>query len=202
MTRKTPELHRRLSVTIGTEDLPVYCTPKQELLRQVIRKSREPHIAQYTPQDKLRRFRDIPSLNKWARVSGRVIYAATNTAGDQLAGVINYKPQAPPASVHAHLPEGARMPTHTLGLRMYEGYRDPELALALARVTLSDYFAQPENGVDVRKFGGLWARPAGGNEPMVELCKEMRFEELGNDNDRLSMVLSPGLDLMTTIFRG
>lgn len=98
----------------------------QTLAHDLVRVSREEIIMKSTPGDISRRFRDVPTANRWQKEGQRSIYSLY---GKSLAGIIWYDIR-PRRDIDAE---------YTFAIRMYEEARGKKLAHAFMKAAHQDF---------------------------------------------------------------
>jgi GNAT superfamily N-acetyltransferase len=107
-----------------------------------------------------------------------------NNRGD-LGGVVWYGREEPPDYL-----SDATAANHTFAIRLYEGYHGKGLGRPFMKTTLESYI----NGLTALErsdVGGIWLETCDDNEAALALYEKFGFEVVGNDKERVGMVLSP-----------
>lgn len=147
---------------------------------QLIRKSQEPNILKYTPNDAAKRFGSIEMLNAW-RAKGRDIHWLLGADND-LAGIIWYGKSKFP--VDMELPE---IPEETFAIRIYDGYSGHGLARPF--MTLSLRTAVQLKQQRGEKVAGIWLQTDLDNEAACAAYTKFGYQEVARDGQRITMVL-------------
>lgn len=159
------------------------------LERQLITKSRQPAILQYTPKDAAERFGSPARLAAW-RAKGRELHWLLGLDRD-LAGIIWYGPAKFPldaAELEVPLPE---IPEETFAIRLYEGYAGHGLARPAMQLSLKTYVAhQQARG---QKVKGIWLQTDLDNAAAVAVYTKFGYQEVAQDDRRITLVLSSEL---------
>lgn len=162
-----------------------YITTKVDdtLLAQLINKSLQPNIVKYTPNDSRKRFGNSQMFRLW-QAKGREIYLLLGP-GDDLAGIIWYgKASFPIAEL-----ELAETPQETFAIRLYEGYTGQGLAVPFMKQTLR--LAVQRKQATNQPITGIWLQTDLSNAPARASYVKFGYEEVHQDKERITMVLSP-----------
>lgn len=147
---------------------------------QLIRKSQEPNILKYTPNDASKRFGSIDALNKW-RAKGREIHWLLGADND-LAGIIWYGKSEFP--VQMELPE---IPQETFAIRIYDGYSGHGLARPFMTLSLRTAVRLKQQRGE--KVVGIWLQTDLDNEAACAAYTKFGYQEVARDGQRITMVL-------------
>ncbi len=158
---------------IGTGESP-------ELIGQLLEKSQEANIRQYTPNDAAKRFGTKEMFAAW-KAGGRDLYWLLGK-NDDLAGIIWYgkKPFPFPA-------DEEETPTETFAIRLYDGYNGKGLAVPAMRQTLRLHVqAARGRGEPVQ---GLWLETDTDNPAAIHVYTKFGYREVHRTDERITMVL-------------
>lgn len=148
---------------------------------QLIQKSRQPKIMQYTPNDAKQRFGDAAMLQQW-RAKGREIHWLLGPDND-LAGIIWYGKSTFPLDIE--LPE---VPEETFAIRLYDGYTGHGLARPFMKQSLK-LFVQAKQQVG-EKIPGIWLQTDIANEAARRAYTKLGYREVAHDDTRITLVLT------------
>lgn len=152
------------------------------LKRQLIEKSKQPHIADSTPSDLRERFGDSVMLSKWLE-KGRIVHCMIGSDND-LAGIIWYGKANPPLNVEMN-----SMPEKTFAIRIYDGYVGKGLAKPFMRQSLQILVkSELEKG---KNIDGIWLKTKTTNEAGKAVYSKFGYEEIQSDDKFIVMVLTP-----------
>jgi ribosomal protein S18 acetylase RimI-like enzyme len=171
----------RLGDFPGHSDLSIYTGVNAWYRDQVISKSHEPHILKHTPKDAESRFTNTAAFEEWYE-KGRKLFLLANSSG-HLGGIAWYGKETAPD----YLGTGAN---HTFAIRLYEGFTGRGLGKPFMRATLHNYMGGLGRE-DIEQFGGIWLETCDDNDAAMALYPKFGFEIVGNDKERVGMVLSP-----------
>ncbi|MGH7192834.1 MAG: hypothetical protein ACREJM_04770 [Candidatus Saccharimonadales bacterium] len=151
-----------------------------DLEKQLIKKSREPNILRFTPNDAARRFGDESMLEDWLS-KGREIHWLIGE-GDDLAGIIWYGKLAFPSKA-----DSEEAPEYTFAIRLYQGYTGHHLSVPFMRQSVGIYArAKQEAG---EPLTGLWLETDIDNPAALAAYTKFGYREVGRDDKRVTMVL-------------
>lgn len=151
-----------------------------DLVDQLVAKSREDHIMQWTPKDATKRFVDAEAVGRHIE-RGRQMYALTQN-GD-LAGVIWYGPK-PFADGKISHPAN-----HTFAIRMYQTGEGRHLSRRFMDYSLRDYLVGLMQSPAPVDFKGLWLSTELENRARL-LYARYGYQEVGQIDNEVFMVLS------------
>jgi GNAT superfamily N-acetyltransferase len=166
------------------------------LEQQLITKSRQPNILQYTPKDAAERFGNPTMLKAW-RAKGREIHwllGSKNNQDRDLAGIMWYGASVFPLDIP--LPE---IPRETLAIRIYEGYAGHGLARAFMTQSLKIYLQRKQ--VRGEPITGLWLQTDVTNPAAIAAYTKFGYNEVGRNKRRVTMVL-PATQLLAIAAHG
>ncbi len=147
--------------------------------QQVIKKSRQAHVAAACPGDATERFADLNSLERWLNKKQPDVYALRN--GIDLAGIIWHRPE--------YYPEASNYsPGHTFAIRLYKPYEGKGLAYPFMDECLRHYVQLCSQRGQLDNFG-MWLSTK--DEPrMANFYKRYGYLETFRKDGRLHMTLS------------
>jgi GNAT superfamily N-acetyltransferase len=150
------------------------------LISQVVAKSQEPAIKEFTPKDASKRFGTEEMFKAW-KAGGRDLYWLIGQDGD-LGGIIWYGKKAFPLDIT--LPEP---PAETFAIRLYDGYSGHGLAVPAMKQTLRLHVqAATERGEPV---SGLWLETDSDNPAAIHVYTKFGYHEVHRTAERVTMVL-------------
>lgn len=152
-----------------------------ELLSQLIKKSRQPHIISSTPKDVSERFGDINMLNKWLE-QGRVFHWLIGDNND-LAGVIWYGKKKFPVQ----LTEQKVKANNTFAIRIYENYVGHGLAKPFMFQSLGLYHNSLKEKGDNNL--AIWLSTSINNLAAVAVYTKFGYKEVFRDEEQVYMEL-------------
>jgi len=173
----------RIGDITDRSDLSMYAGINSWYRDQLISKSNEPHILRHTPKDAESRFTDAGAFEIWYE-KGRKLFLLASGSGD-LGGIVWFGQEEPPEYL-----AGTTAANHTFAIRLYEGYHGQGLGKPFMRSALACYM----NGLgrqELEGFGGIWLETCDDNDAAMALYPKFGFEIVGNDKERVGMVLSP-----------
>lgn len=153
-----------------------------ELADQLIAKSRQPAILEYTPKDAKERFANRHALQQWL-AKGRHVHWLLGPGRD-LAGIIWYGKADFPLNIP--LPE--EVPTETFAIRLYEGYVGHGLARPFMALSLRVYAEQLQKQGE--SLPGIWLQTNVDNHAALAVYAKFGYTEIYHDEERVTMVLS------------
>ncbi len=148
---------------------------------QLVTKSRQPAILQYTPRDAQERFGNEQMLEKW-RAKGREMHWLLGAKND-LGGIIWYGPAQFPLSLDL-----AEVPTETFAIRIYEGYSGHGLAVPFLKQSLRLHlqFMKEKN----QPISGIWLQTSVNNPAALAAYSKLGYHEVFRDDAKVTMILS------------
>ena len=162
---------------------------------QIVDKSRQPHIADWTSKDASERFKDLDSTLERIRSQETHLLVEVNTF--DVGGAIWYRREEPPIDISPY------NSTYTFAIRLYEGYTKKGLATPSMRRSLSDFMEDRRLSGELQDLGGIWLSVKKNNRDAIGLYERFGYETVGSYNDiddRLIMVLPA--ERILEIFRG
>lgn len=160
---------QRLDITRGWND---------ELARELVGVSTQPHIRATTPRDAAERFLDEISANEWydnPRKQPTVYTMRLGELGHALSGFIWFSRQT-----HSDAPTFS----YTSGFRLYEGAVGRGLARPFAEIAHED-FSRLHPG------DGVWLETDVDNIPAVKLYQRIGYRAVATNGNRLVMTWQP-----------
>lgn len=151
-----------------------------DLVNQLIQKSQQPAILQYTPNDAKKRFGSQQMFHEWF-AKGREIHWLLSEDND-LAGIIWYGKAPFPLDIS--LPE---TPTETFAIRIYEGYSGHGLARPFMKFSLQMYIKSEESNNE--KFTGIWLQTGMDNPAALSVYRKFGYQDVAADDKRVTLVL-------------
>jgi len=153
--------------------LQLYRGWSDDIVRQLVERSRESEIRKFTKRDATERFVDERSAQEWYRAKEHVVYVLFQ--GPELAGVAWF----------THTEKPALDAGYTFAIRMYESQRGRGLAGALIEAAHEDF---KTNACYSRAF---WLESDENNERAVHFYKKHAYEPVVVKDGRVLMVRKP-----------
>lgn len=154
----------------------------EALIRQLVDKSRQAAILEFTPKDAAERFKDIDAFHAW-QAKGRTVHWLL-AADNQLAGVIWYGPAPCPTDLGLEF-----VPDQTFAIRIYEGFTGHGLARPFMSQSLHIYMQTLQAAAET--MNGIWLETDLDNAAARAVYTKFGYQELHADDKRVMMVLSP-----------
>lgn len=161
--------HETLQVSRGWND---------EIARELVEVSRQPHIRATTPRDASERFVNLESAHAWFENSRKqpIVYTMRlGELGNALSGLIWFSRQNHP-DAHGF--------AYTSGFRLYEGAVGRGLARPFAEIAHNDFS-------DINPQDGVWLETNADNTPAVKLYGRLGYETVAERAGRLIMTWRP-----------
>lgn len=149
---------------------------------QLIAKSRQPAILQFTPNDAKKRFGNRQMLQEWL-AKGREIHWLLGQDND-LAGIIWYGKSEFPLDISL-----SETPTETFAIRIYEGYAGHGLARPFMKLSLQTYVKHKQSRGE--RLTGIWLQTDVDNPAALSAYAKFGYTEVDRDEKRVTMVLTP-----------
>lgn len=155
----------------------------EDLERQLVTKSLQPHIVEYTPNDSQKRFATVESLREWRLTKNRELHWLLGPEKD-LAGIIWYGPSTFPIDINL-----SEVPEETFAIRLYEGYVGNGLAKPFMKQSLR--LAVEQKREKNQMLCGIWLQTDVGNEAAVASYSKFGYQEVHRDEKRVTMIMVP-----------
>ena len=162
---------------------------------QLVEKSKQPHVEQWTPKDAAVRFKDLDSTLE--RIKNQETHLMVDVNTFDVGGTIWYLREEPPIDISPY------NTTYTFAIRLYEDYVKKGLAIPFMRRSLSDFIEDRRLSGELQDLGGIWLSVKKNNRDAIGLYERFGYETVGSYNDiddRLIMVLPA--ERILEIFRG
>ena len=173
----------QLSFENGGRIFDIHRGVPEHLARQLIEKSRQKHIENWTPGDAEYRFTDTQSIERHI-AKGRSMYLLAQ--GEDLAGTIWYGKKDFPSQE-----QSPQAPNQTFAIRIYEGYLGQGLAKPFMDLTLKEYLWSFMETPREDTFNGLWLSMDVDN-PIAVFYLKYGYQMVAQPDGRIFMVLSEG----------
>lgn len=155
-----------------------------EFIDQLVVKSKQPHVAQNTPNDQATRFSDTAAFQEW-KSKGRQVYWLLGPDHD-LAGIIWYgKKQYPYAA--STLSKASEVPEYSFAIRLYEGYVGHRLARPFMTLSIKALVRDRRDSGEA--MPGIWLQTDIANDAAVAAYTKFGYMEVCRDGKRVTMVL-------------
>ena len=151
--------------------LGLYRGWNDDLANVLIELSKQPHIAQSTPNDTLSRFRNLPAARNWHDLGRRSVYTLQS---DEIEGLIWYDVR-PRRDIEAD---------YTFAIRMYESSRGKKLAHGFMQAAHYDFAESKGNPT-------VWLDVDHGNPAARHLYDKFGYVADHQEGDRTVMVYRP-----------
>jgi GNAT superfamily N-acetyltransferase len=151
-----------------------------DLVNQLIKKSRQDHIKSSTPKDISERFGDIKMFTEWNE-QGRVMHWLVGD-NDDLAGVIWYGKKKFPNDNNQKVSAN-----NTFAIRIYEGYAGQGLAKPFMKQSLQLYLKSLKNNHDDNVE--IWLSTSVNNFPAIAVYTKFGYKEIYRTNEQVFMIL-------------
>jgi hypothetical protein len=153
----------------------------KNLIRQLIEKSKQPHILEYTPNDAANRFINEQTYQTWLDL-GHTVHWLLDEHYD-LAGIMWYRTKQP-----AVLFPGLGDIEETFAIRLYENYVGHRLSAPFMLLSLS--VLQNDLVKQGKPIPGLWLETTIGNEAALKSYSKFGFKEVFRDDQHVYMTIS------------
>ena len=143
----------------------------EHLVSELVQRSTDSDIMQWTPRDHRERFPDQEAADTWYhRVSPRVIYSLFHAS--ELAGVIWY----------SYAPRDDLTANYTMAIRLYKLAKGKRLATPLLLATETDLLQTVDPPVS-----GIWLETDTENSAARLSYARAGYQEVHTNNDRITM---------------
>lgn len=153
----------------------------RNLIDQLVTKSKQPHILQFTPNDAARRFVDEQAYYTWLE-QGHTVHWLLNDNND-LAGIIWYRTKPSPVP----LPELTDI-TDTFAIRLYENYIGHRLSVPFMLLSLR--ILRNDLLKDNKPMPGIWLETTVGNDAAIKSYTRLGYSELFRDEEHVIMAMT------------
>jgi hypothetical protein len=153
----------------------------QYMISQLITKSKQPHILQYTPSDAGRRFVDEHSYQDWLN-QGHTVHWLLDESYD-LAGILWYRTKQPPVTLAVF-----KQTTDTFAIRLYENYIGKRLSKPFMLLSLQ--VLRSDLQTEHKTMPGLWLETTVGNEAAISSYSTFGYTEVYRDEEHVLMVMN------------
>jgi RimJ/RimL family protein N-acetyltransferase len=152
------------------QEFTLYRGWDDQLASNLVQRSKDTEIMQWTPRDHRERFPDTTSADTWFhRISPRIIYSLFQAS--ELAGVIWY----------SHSPRQDSTANYTMAIRLYESARGRRLATPLLIATETDLLQT------VDAVTGIWLETDETNEAARRSYSRAGYQETSTALGRVTM---------------
>lgn len=158
------------------EFIAVDSTP--ELIHQLVTKSQQEHIKEFTPRDSSYRFKTIKTTNNWLAEEREVHWLIGKN--NDLAGIIWYRRAE--ASI-----KDVDINMETFAIRLYEGYTGKGLARPFMKQSLEIY--NKRKVLNSKPLNLIWLETESDNFIARNLYEKFGYEVCKTENGRVTMVL-------------
>jgi hypothetical protein len=159
------------------------------LEQQLLTKSRQASILQYTPKDAGQRFGSPAMLEHW-RAKGREIHWLLG-ANHDLAGIIWYGKSPFPLDAQQFAPQlmASEVPQETFAIRLYDGYAGHGLARPFMQQSLRVHVQHQQ--ANHQPVSGVWLQTDITNPAAIAAYIKFGYQEVIRDNTRVTMMMPP-----------
>jgi hypothetical protein len=153
-----------------------------DLEKQLVIKSRQPHIMSHTPNDAKNRFSSLDAFEKWLS-NGREVYWLLGASSD-LAGIIWYGKRTFPINMTL-----GEIPTETFAIRLYNGYVGRGLAVPFIKQSLR--LSAQNKHTQGLAASGVWLETDIDNAAAQKTYLAIGFQEVDRNTDtgRVTFIL-------------
>jgi hypothetical protein len=147
---------------------------------QLIRKSLQPHIVKYTPNDSEKRFVDNTTFKLWYE-DGHTVHWLLNAEGD-LGGIIWYRKKTMPVTLNLSV-----KPVDTFAIRLYEGYVGHHLSNPFMKLSIKIHvMLKKERGETINT---MWLETTTKNSAAIASYNKFGYKEVFRNDDIVLMVI-------------
>lgn len=153
----------------------------ERLMNQLILKSTQPHILQFTPKDASERFVDRETYHAWLN-NGHQVHWLLNKDYD-LAGIIWYRNKPMPIKIELSI-----KPVETFAIRLYEGYVGHHLSVPFMKESLKIAVILKQRAGF--KTEAIWLETKVENIAAVKSYLKFGYEEVYRDETSVIMIMN------------
>ena len=180
MTKEKSKLMREGRTLLSRPDtvpdtFTLYRGWDEHLASELVQRSTDADITQWTPRDHSERFPNQEAADTWYhRISPRIIYSLFRAS--ELAGVIWY----------SYAPRGDLTANYTMAIRLYKLAKGKRLATPLLLATEADLLQTTDPTVS-----GIWLETDTGNSAARHSYVRAGYQEARTNNGRITMTKQP-----------
>jgi hypothetical protein len=153
----------------------------ERLMDELIIKSTQPHILEFTPKDASERFVNREAYHNWHN-NGHQVHWLLNKEYD-LAGIIWYRNKQIPIKI-----QSPTNPVETFAIRLYEGYVGHHLSVPFMKESLKiEVELKRRDGL---KTEAIWLETKVENIAAVKSYLKLGYEEVYRDETKVVMIMS------------